>query len=204
MALPDNFIYIEDLDLGIEEDLRYAGNNNFLGTKVDGYEASKAILTKPAASALAIAQQTARQKSLSLIIFDAFRPTRAIEHFHQWENEPENPELQKRFYPGLNKHALFESGYIANRSSHSRGSTVDLSLIHQKTRQALDMGTEFDFFGEASWLDYPHLSQKQFENRHLLKDIMTQAGFETFPMEWWHFTLVNEPYPDTYFDFVIT
>lgn len=203
MTLPDHFIYLESLSSGIMEDIRYAGNNNFLGTKVDGYDANKAILTKQTASALAIAQQQANTKGLSLIIFDAFRPTRAVEHFHRWENEPDNTELQQRFYPDLNKNDLFEKGYIANQSSHSRGSTVDLSLIDLKTQQELDMGTEFDFFGKASWIDFIDLTQQQITNRELLKGIMVEAGFKIFPMEWWHFTLSDEPYPDTYFDFVI-
>jgi D-alanyl-D-alanine dipeptidase len=203
MALPNHFIYLTDLSLGIVEDIRYAGNNNFLGTKVDGYHTAKAILTKAAAFALASAQQQAKRESLSLIIFDAFRPTRAIQHFHRWENAPENSNLQKRFYPNLGKTELFEKGYIANQSSHSRGSTVDLSLIDIKTQKELDMGTEFDFFGEASWENYTNLTQQQFENRQLLKHIMVASGFKTFPMEWWHFTLVDEPYPDTYFDFPV-
>lgn len=203
MNLPDQFVYLHSLSTGIVEDIRYADSNNFLGTPVDGYHAAKAIVTRPAALALASVQKKILAKGLSLIVFDAYRPTRAIAHFHRWENEPNNAERQKRFYPGLSKSELFAKGYIANQSSHSRGSTVDLSLIDVKTRQELDMGTEFDFFGEASWIDYTGLSQQQITNRQRLKGLMLDAGFKTFPMEWWHFTLMDEPYPDTYFDFAI-
>lgn len=200
---PKDFVHLADIVPSIHEDIRYASTNNFLGEIVDGYLAAKALLTKATADALAKAQQQALAQNNSLVIFDAFRPTRAIQHFHRWATHADDPTLKQRYYPHLSKQTLFEQGYIAEYSSHSRGSTVDLSVLDVTSGKLLDMGTEFDFFGEASWLDYPHLTALQQQNRAYLHHIMAQAGFQSFPMEWWHFTLINEPYPNQAFDFEI-
>lgn len=200
--------FVEITFTGVVEMISYAGSDNFLGQPVDGYQAAKGILTEQAATALLSAQRLAQTQGYTLVVFDAYRPTQAVQHFLRWATQkPNDPDkeqaLQKRFYPELSKQQLFEKGYIAKHSSHTRGSTVDLSLQHQQTGQLLDMGTEFDFFGAASWLNYTHLTPVQLNNRTLLQSIMKEAGFLPFEMEWWHFTLQNEPYPETYFDFPI-
>ncbi|MGV6808656.1 MAG: M15 family metallopeptidase [bacterium] len=200
---PSDFVNVAKIIPSIRVDIRYATCNNFLGESVEGYRAGIALLTQAATHALAHAQQHALALGYSLVIFDAFRPIRAIQHFHRWANQAENPALKQRFYPHLSKQDLFTKGYIAQQSSHSRGSTVDLSLLDCATDKLLDMGTEFDFFGEASWLDYQYITKQQQNHRALLQEVMTQAGFQPFPMEWWHFTLINEPYPTQAFDFEI-
>ncbi|HHC74804.1 MAG TPA: peptidase M15, partial [Thiothrix sp.] len=155
---PTDFINVAELIPSLRIDIRYATCNNFLGEAVEGYSANKALLTQAAAKALAHAQQQALAQGYCFVIFDAFRPTRAIQHFHRWADQADNPILKQRFYPHLSKKALFAKGYIAKQSSHSRGSTIDLSLCKHTTGELLDMGTEFDFFGAASWLDYPNLT----------------------------------------------
>ncbi len=202
---PADFVKLSAYDATILQDLRYSTTNNFTGTIVNGYNANHAWLTRQAAEALVQVQQAIQPWGLSLYIFDAYRPQRAVQHFIHWSYEPENEVLQTRFYPNMTKRQLFELGYLATRSSHMRGSTVDLTLATQTEQgwQELDMGTEFDFFGLPAAPDYPHLTLTQRTNRLLLRSIMLQQGFHGFELEWWHFTLNNEPYPEHYFDFTV-
>lgn len=203
MALPEGFVYVASLVNGIDEAILYASNDNFIGQKVDGYLASKAILTREAAEALVNVQEAAIKHNLSVKIFDAYRPRRAVKHFLRWVDEEESLENKERFHPEFSKPELFEKGYLATHSSHSRGSTVDLTLVNQSTGSELDMGTEFDFFGKQSWLSYQNLSAKQSSNRYFLQSLMSENGFQPFELEWWHFTLIDEPFSEKSFDFTV-
>jgi len=204
-SLPAGFVRLSVVAPAIIQDLRYCGSNNFLGETVDGYLKNEAILTTVAAKALVQVQAALGEFGLGLKIFDAYRPQRAVTHFLRWEHTPEDRKIAARFHPSLSKSELFAQGYIAKRSSHTRGSTVDLTLIslHNSAHPELDMGTEFDFFGKASAPNYLKLTPDQRANRLLLKLIMERYGFQGFGLEWWHFTLRHEPYPHQYFDFVV-
>lgn len=202
--MPDQFVYIDQVAPDIQVELRYSGSDNFVGTPVDGYLGRRAIISAPAANALAKVQAELSLKGLGLKIFDAYRPQRAVDHFARWASDPHDVRMESRYYPNVAKGNLFKEGYIAERSGHSRGSTVDLTIIDRGAPHApLDMGTDFDLFGEPSWFDYPAVSSAQRANRALLRDVMTRHGFVPFEKEWWHFTFKPEPFPDTYFDFVI-
>ena len=143
-------------------------------------------------------------KGFRLKIYDAYRPETAVRHFILWGLEDGDVRMKPFFYPDLDKELLFSSGYIARRSSHSRGSTVDLTLLDMMTGKELDMGSPFDFFGDVSHPDYRGITAEQFDNRMFLREAMLRNGFVPFDTEWWHFTLRDEPYPDTYFDFPVT
>lgn len=176
----------------------YAGCDNFLGRPVEGYEAPLALLSAPAAAALALAQAQLQDMHLTLRIFDAYRPQRAVADFKRWCAAPEDCLARKaRYYPHLERAQIIAEGYIVERSAHSRGSTVDLTI------DGLDMGGIFDLFDPRSNTLHPALTAQQRANRLLLKSIMEQAGFAHFPLEWWHFTLRDEPWPETYFDLPI-
>ena len=201
--LPSGFVYVREIIPAISVDLRYSGNNNFVGARIDGYAGSDAILTERAARALAKVQSELAIRSLGLRIFDAYRPKRGVRHFFRWASDPRDKRTQPDYYPGLEKRDLFREGYIARRSSHTRGSTVDLTLIDLHTGAELDMGSPFDFFGPVSWTDWGRITPQQKANRHLLRQMMMKHGFRPYRMEWWHFTLRNEPFPRTYFDFEV-
>lgn len=204
--LPQGFVHADEIVPGLVTDLRYAGSDNFVGAPVDGYEAARVVLTAQAAEALKAVQADLKPFGLGLKIFDAYRPTQAVAHFVRWASLPDDPASKHTYYPDIDKARLFEEGYVATRSSHSRGSTVDLTLVilaRDGTPIDLDMGTRFDFFGPESWPDYTDLTGEQRSNRLLLKLVMERHGFTPFDKEWWHFTLKDEPFPDTYFDFPV-
>ena len=225
--MPDNFVDIQKVIPDVVMDIRYYSPHNFVGEKVDGYLAPKCFLTKEAAEALSKVQKDLEPYSLSLKIYDCYRPQRAVNHFVRWAKEIENTKTMKEFYPTIDKRNLFKDGYIAEKSGHSRGSTLDLTILPspapgqadyiagQKLSEcylpaekrfadnSLDMGTGFDCFHELSHTANANIGQQQKINRLLLKSIMEKHGFKNYDMEWWHYTLKNEPYPDTYFDFVI-
>jgi len=180
-------------------DIRYYSPNNFTGNKIDGYKAPKAYMTKEALDALAIAAQDLRQQGYRLLIWDAYRPQKAVNNFVKWINDADDAG-DKTFYPRIKKSELLKGGYIASKSGHTRGSTIDLTII-KKDGSFVDMGGTFDLFSEISHPDYSRLTKEQKQNRKILRDAMTKAGFKGISSEWWHFTLRNEPYPDTYFDF---
>lgn len=202
-ALPDNFVHVEDVVPEVVLDVRYAANNNFVGSAVDGYQANTVILTQPAAEALARVQEDLATFGLGLKVFDGFRPQRAVDHFVRWAADLSDQSTKAQHYPNVAKEHLFRDGYIAERSGHSRGSTVDLTLIDLATGEELPMGTPFDYFGPESWPSYLELPPQQRAFRALLQQVMTRHGFRPLKEEWWHFTLENEPYPETYFDFLI-
>ena len=182
-------------------DIRYYSPNNFTGNKINGYKAPIAYLTKESAKALSIAAEDLRKQGYRLFIWDTYRPQKAVDNFVEWINNPNNPG-DKSFYPDLKKSDLLEGLYIMEKSGHSRGSTVDLTII-KKDGSFVDMGGTFDLFSEISHPDYKKLTKQQKKNRKILHDAMIKAGFKGLESEWWHFTLENEPYPDTYFDFDI-
>ena len=180
-------------------DIRYYSSNNFTGSRINGYNAPIAYMTKESLQALAIAAQDLRNQGYRLLIWDTYRPQKAVDNFVEWINDPNN-EGDKSFYPELKKSDLIKGNYIAEKSGHTRGSTVDLTLI-KKDGSFVDMGGTFDLFSEISHPNYKKLTREQKKNRKILHNAMIKAGFTGIDSEWWHFTLKNEPYPDTYFDF---
>ena len=183
-------------------EIRYHSTFNFVGERVDGYDEPLALLTCEAADALRKASDAAVAAGYRLKVYDAFRPQRAVDHFVRWAEDVNDIRMKPYFYPEVDKSRLFEEGYIAKCSGHSRGSTVDVTLVDMMTGTDLDMGGAFDYFGRRSHPDCTEgLSKEQFANRMKLQKIMLDSGFRPLNTEWWHFTLNNEPYPDTYFDF---
>ena len=199
-----DFVLLSDYVPGIVQEIRYFSTYNFVGEQIDGYEEPIALLTKEAARALRSVSNQAIVAGYRLKIFDAYRPSRAVKHFMLWGIEDLDLRMKPFFYPDLEKHEVFEQGYIAAQSSHSRGSTVDLTLLNMETGKELDMGSAFDFFGEKSHPDSKDATEKQYENRMFLQNLMVRNGFEPIDCEWWHFTLKDEPFPETYFDFPVT
>ena len=198
-----DFVVLSDYVPHTIQEIRYHTSYNFVGERVDGYEEPVALITKEAARALKTAAHELFVMGYQLKIFDAYRPARAVKHFIFWGIEDQDIRMKPYFYPDLEKQELFSRGYIAKESSHSRGSTVDLTLLDMKTGQEADMGSPFDFFGEISHPDSGDVTDEQFRNRMLLQKIMVRNGFVPIDCEWWHFTLGDEPYPDTYFDFPV-
>ena len=198
------FVLLADYVPGIVQEIRYYSTYNFVGDRIDGYEDPCALLTREAARALKAVGNEMNVRGYRLKIFDTYRPARAVKHFVLWGIEDLDLRMKPYFYPDLNKQDLFAEGYIASQSSHSRGSTVDLTLLDMATGKELDMGSPFDLFSEVSHPDYKGVTQEQYENRMLLQRAMVRNGFEPIDCEWWHFTLADEPYPTTYFDFPVS
>lgn len=201
--VPDGFVSIQSTIPEVQYDIRYAGKNNFLGRPVKGYQKAEAYFTKEAAAALKKVQAELNTKGLGLKVFDAYRPQRAVNDFIAWAKDLSDTINKRTFYPDVPKSELFKRGYIASRSGHSRGSTIDLTIIDLKTGKELDMGGPYDFFGEISHHHYTGITAAQQANRKLLRSVMEKHGFKPYDVEWWHYTLRNEPYPETYFDFVV-
>ena len=184
-------------------EIRYYSTYNFVGERIDGYEQPIALMTREAADSLKAVNDELKANGYRIKIWDTYRPQRAVNHFIRWAENISDTAMKAVFYPMVDKSVLFERGYIYARSSHSRGSTVDLTLLDAATGKELDMGSPFDWFGEESHPDYPCPLYRQSENRKILHNAMVRHGFEGLDSEWWHFTLRNEPYPDTYFDFPV-
>lgn len=203
--LPKGFVYVKTVIPTIKLEIRYAGNHNFIGKPIEGYNAPKAIITVEAATMLKRVQLELKKKNLGLKIYDAYRPQKAVNHFVKWAKNLNDTITKEEFYPNVKKKNLFKEEYIASRSGHSRGSTVDVTLIDLSTdeKKALDMGSPYDFFGKESWVSNTNLTPKQLQNRRILQEVMRKYNFRNYPKEWWHFTLRNEPYPNTYFNFEI-
>lgn len=226
--MPDDFVEIRQVIPEAVMDIRYYTEHNFVGSRIDGYQAPKCYLTRQAAQALAGVQADLKPFGLGIKIYDCFRPQRAVDHFVRWAEDIHDTATRTEFYPTVDKKNLFRDGYIASRSSHSRGSTVDLSIVELPAApqpdfvlgetvqkkcflpreerfpdNSIDMGTGFDCFHELSHPENPELGLRQRVNRLLLKTLMEKHGFVYYDKEWWHFTLKNEPYPDTYFDFPV-
>jgi zinc D-Ala-D-Ala dipeptidase len=186
---------------GLIVDMRYAGSHNFTGRPVDGYEAPRCLLTRAAAEALAKVAADVKSRSLVIKVFDCYRPTRAVADFVRWARDLKDQKMKAEFYPNVDKRALFR-GYIAMRSGHSRGSTMDLTLAKMDGTE-LDMGTHFDFLDPKSSTADQSVGAQAHANRMLLAGAMRRRGFYGYWKEWWHFTLRAEPYPEIYFDFAV-
>lgn len=198
------FVLLSDYVPQIVQEIRYYSTYNFVGDRIDGYEEPCALLTKEAARALKAVSNELVVQGYRLKVFDAYRPACAVRHFILWGIEDQDVRMKPYFYPDLQKQELFAKGYIAKQSGHSRGSTVDLTLLDMKTGKEVDMGSPFDLFHEISHPDCRTVTDEQYENRMFLQQAMTRNGFLPIDCEWWHFTLENEPYPDTYFEFPVS
>ncbi|MGB0879211.1 MAG: M15 family metallopeptidase [Polaribacter sp.] len=201
--LPKGFVYLYQVDPSIQTELRYITNNNFIGKPIEGYHKNCLIVTTKTANALKKVQSILVKKKLSLKIFDGYRPQEAVNHFVRWARVLNDTLMKSQYYPKVPKRELFKRGYIASKSGHTRGSTVDVTIVNTNTGKELDMGSPYDFFGEISHPFHKNLTSIQKENRLLLRKIMLENGFRPYSKEWWHFTLRNEPFPKTYFNFPI-
>lgn len=202
-ARPASFVDAATVIPNLAVEIRYHGANNFIGRPVDGYERPFCLLTRQAAAALAEVQRSLAPRGLGIKVFDCYRPVRATKHFLRWAADPNDPGRSAEFNPGISKPDLFRLGYLSARSGHSRGSTVDLTLVQLGDKRELDMGTIYDFSGPRSWLSNRSLSAEVQANRKILVEAMRAQGFIPYIKEWWHYTLANEPFPDTYFDFPV-
>ena len=195
---------IRELVPDMAQDIRYAGSHNFVGTPIEGYDAPRCFLLRPVAEALQRVEEGLRAQDRRLQVFDCYRPVRAVQHFMRWARNPDALDNKAEFYPLLDKDALVPQ-YIAEHSGHSRGATLDLTLLQCDDQggncNPLDMGTGFDYFGELAHTDSPNVTATQRSNRHLLRDAMQAQGFSNYADEWWHYTLRPEPDPDTAYDF---
>jgi zinc D-Ala-D-Ala dipeptidase len=201
--LPPGFVDAGAVVDGLVVDMRYFGDQNFVGERIDGYERARCVLSAPAARALAAVQHDLAARGLGLKVFDCYRPQRAVAHFVRWAQRIDDVKRKREFYPDVDKRDLFKEGYISERSGHSRGSTVDLTLVRRAENRELDMGSPFDFFSPKSWPSDTSAGTQAQANRALLAAAMSRGGFRPYDKEWWHFTLVDEPFPDTYFDFPV-
>ena len=202
-ADPSGFVVLTDVVPDVILEIRYYSSFNFVGTRVDGYEQPVALMTREAAQALKAVSDEAISLGYRLKIWDTYRPQMAVDHFCRWGENVTDTLTKRYFYPYLDKDVVFDQGYIARRSGHSRGSVVDLTLVDMKTGRDIDMGYGFDWFGEESHPDYRGITEEQYANRMLLRELMLKHGFLPIEEEWWHFILKDEPYPDTYFTFPV-
>jgi zinc D-Ala-D-Ala dipeptidase len=203
-TIPAEFIDAATVVDGLVVDMRYFSADNFVGKRIDGYEAPRCLLTRSAAAALAAVQRDLARRGLGLKVYDCYRPTRAVAHFVRWARDLADMARKPDYYPDIDKRHLFRLGYIAERSGHSRGSTVDITLVRRGGGGSdPEMGTRFDFFSPKSWPADNSVGETAQRNRALLADAMTRAGFRPYDHEWWHFTLRHEPFPASYFDFPV-
>ena len=198
------FVNIKNVIPEAQTEIRYATIHNFVGEVINGYDEPIAIMTKEAAAALMGANEDLKEQGYTVKIFDAYRPQSAVNHFVSWSYDYGDQRMKSEFYPELDKASLFSSGYIASYSGHSHGSTIDLTLVDLGTGEEVDMGGSFDYFGTLSHPDYAGISSEQYENRITLRNAMVSNGFSPLSTEWWHFSLNNDPYPYTYFDFPVS
>ena len=198
------FVTLTDVVPDAILEIRYFGTYNFVGDRIDGYLEPTALLTKQAADSLRAVSNDVIKLGYRLKIYDAYRPQMAVDHFVRWAADFNDTRMKSYFYPNLEKNVLFPQEYICEKSGHTRGSTLDLTLFDMTTEKELDMGGTFDWFGPESHPDYTEgITKQQFQNRMILRDAMLRHGFKPFNTEWWHFTLENEPFPDTYFTFPV-
>ncbi|SFG38609.1 D-alanyl-D-alanine dipeptidase [Desulfotomaculum arcticum] len=202
-SIPDRFVYLDEIIPDAEYDIRYAGDNNFVGRPIDGYLAPKAIATDQVAMALRNVQEELKQQGLGIKVYDAYRPQRAVDDLVQWARDANDTKMKAEYYPNIDKSELFNQGYLAYKSGHSRGSTVDVSIVNLKTKNEIDMGGQFDLLDPISQHDSPLITEEQRQNRNFLRSVMEKHGFIAYYKEWWHYTINNEPYPGEYFDFPI-
>lgn len=218
-ALENGFVYLKQVAPKIQQSVRYYSTENFIGKKIEGYNAPEIILTEKAAEALKNLNEELLLEGYELVVYDGYRPQMAVDDFVHWGRDDREGE-KALYFPSISKEDIFKRGFVAYKSSHSRGSTVDLTIIKkgkkvQKIKQikrngliflddgTVDMGVHFDFFGTESWASSPLMPQKYNKIRAYLKEKMEKYGFKGMAGEWWHFTLKEEPFPDTYFTFTI-
>lgn len=200
----DDFVFVDELVPGIRWDAKYATWDNFTGTPVDGYLANRIVGTRALCVALAEAQKRAAALGYGLLLWDGYRPQRAVDYFMHWSEQPEDGRKKLRHYPNIDRPQMFDHGYVAARSGHSRGSTVDLTLYHLDTGDLAAMGGDHDLMDPISHHGAAGITRTEARNRQNLCAIMEDSAFSRYDHEWWHYTLRDEPYPDTYFDFPIT
>ncbi|OXM13581.1 M15 family metallopeptidase [Paenibacillus herberti] len=201
--LPAGFLYLDEVIPNAQYEIRYYGEFNFIGKRLNGYNAPLAVMTEQAAGALNGVHKSLSAKGYGLKIFDAYRPVKTVKQFVAWSKDEGDTKMKQEFYPEVDKSKTFKLGYISSRSGHSRGSTVDLTLYHLATGKEVDMGSPFDFFGDISSHGTKKISKEQALARSVLKRAMEQGGFKPYSKEWWHYTMEKEPYPKRYFDFNI-
>lgn len=199
----DTFVYVDEHVPGIRWDSKYATWDNFTGKPVEGYVANRIVGTRPLCAALARAREEAASLGFGLLLWDGYRPQRAVDSFLRWARQPEDGRTKPRHYPNIERSEMFARGYVAARSGHSRGSTVDLTLYHLASGQRAPMGGDYDLMDAVSRHGAEGIAPIDARNRQRLRSIMETCGFGSYDCEWWHYTLVDEPYPDTYFDFPI-
>ena len=197
------FVVLGEFIPDIIQEIRYYSTYNFVGDRIDGYEMPCALMTREAAEALKKVSDDVMKMGYRLKVYDAYRPQKAVDNFVRWAKDTKDVRMKKYFYPEIAKERLFPEDYIMEKSGHSRGSTIDLTLFDMKTGKELDMGGTFDYFGEKSHPDYKKITKQQYKNRMILRNVMIKHGFKPLYSEWWHFTLENEPYPETYFTFPV-
>jgi len=200
---PQSFVHLSEIAPTIQQDMRYFTYNNFIGRPINGYQRPTCILTRDAAEALQKVQQTLQRQGLGLKVFDCYRPQRAVNQFVEWSKDIRDQKMKAEYYPRVNKAEFFKLGYVLEHSDHTRGSTVDLTIIDLATHKPLDMGTHFDFMDPRSHSLNHSVTQTQFKNRMRLRTAMHQFNFQPIDEEWWHFTLKNGPYKNTYFNFLV-
>ena len=201
---PTGFVVLGEYIPDIIQEIRYYSTYNFVGERIDGYEMPCSLLTIEAAQALKAVSDDVMKLGYRLKIYDAYRPQKGVDHFMRWAKDINDTRMKSAFYPEIDKARIIPEGYVAVKSGHTRGSTVDLTLVDAKTGKELDMGGTFDYFGEKSHPDYKKITKAQYKNRMILREAMIRHGFKPLEEEWWHFTLKDEPYPDTYFTFPVT
>jgi D-alanyl-D-alanine dipeptidase len=200
----DGFVFVDEFVPGIRWDAKYATSDNFTGEPVDGYRANRIVGTKALCAALENAQEKAESLGFGLLLWDGYRPQRAVDRFLRWSKQPEDGRTKARHYPNIDRAEMFAQGYVATKSGHSRGSTVDLTLYYLATGELVPMGGGHDLMDAISHHDAPDVTPAEAAHRRHLRSLMESCGFSAYESEWWHYTLTDEPHPDTYFDFPIT
>ncbi|MEU6139014.1 D-Ala-D-Ala dipeptidase VanX [Streptomyces sp. NPDC047081] len=199
----DDFVFLDEFVPGVRWDAKYATWDNFTGKPVDGYLANRIVGTRALCAALRNAREEAASRGFGLLIWDGYRPQGAVDRFLRWSREPEDGRTKARHYPNIDRAEMFESGYVAARSGHSRGSTVDLTIYHLETGELAPMGGGHDLMDPISHHGAKGIARNEAANRRYLRSVMESCGFSSYDREWWHYTLKDEPYPDTYFDFPV-
>jgi D-alanyl-D-alanine dipeptidase len=204
MNMEKGFVFLDEVLCGVRWDAKYATWDNFTGKPVDGYDVNRIAGTRDVAHALLGAQRLAAALGYGLLLWDCYRPKRAVECFMRWSEQPEDNLTKKKYYPNIERREMVAMGYVASRSSHSRGSAVDLTLFSLDTDALVPMGGDFDLMDERSHHIAKGISGAEAHNRGVLRSIMAKSGFRSYCFEWWHYVLKDEPYPDSYFDFPIS
>ena len=199
-----DFVYLDEYLINAKYEVRYHGSNNFVGDTIKGYSTDRLVMTRQAAEALQQVEKNLAKKGYALKVFDTYRPQRAVNHFKEWATDIHDTLTKKQFYPNQDKRRLFDLGYISSRSGHSRGSTIDLTMIRLDSEEEVDMGSPYDFFGNVSHHNSSSINSLQMSNRRHLRAVMKIFGFRAYSKEWWHYTLNVEPYKDRYFDYVVS